>query len=181
MDSELEVQHFKKMNERFKAPLENKSIYIKNIPSSVKKIEDLKKIFSKFGKISWGELYQDTAERPYAILDFETAESVGETMIHIESESPAEPYVIVHFEKCSDGVILIGSSPFHHVSVYCVAAAVETVQSIICAQPCKPITIPERTKNGIIAKSVGHHKFPKSRSSISGFRIDGLQTHAYKY
>ena len=112
---------------------------------------------------------------------FETAESVGETMIHIESESPAEPYVIVHFEKCSDGVILIGSSPFHHVSVYCVAAAVETIQSIICAQPCKPITIPERTKNGIIAKSVGHHKFPKSRSSISGFRIDGLQTHAYKY
>ena len=77
MDSDLEVQHFKKMNERFKAPLENKSIYIKNIPSSVKKIEDLKKIFSKFGKISWGELYQDNAERPYAILDFETAESAS--------------------------------------------------------------------------------------------------------
>ena len=77
MDSELEVQHFKKMNERFKAPLENKSIYIKNIPSSVHNIEELKKIFSKFRKISWGEIYQDNAERPYAILDFETAESAN--------------------------------------------------------------------------------------------------------
>ena len=77
MDSELEVQHFKKMNERFKAPSENKSIYIKNIPSSIHNIEDLKKIFSKFGKISWGEIYQDSVDRQYAILDFETAESAN--------------------------------------------------------------------------------------------------------
>ncbi len=77
LDSVLEVQHFKKMNERFKAPLENKSIYIKNIPSSFNNIDELKKIFSKYGKISWGEIYQDNAERPYAILDFETAESAS--------------------------------------------------------------------------------------------------------
>ena len=77
MDSELEVEHFKKMNERFKAPLENKSIYIKNIPSSVKTIDELKKVFSKFGKISWGEIYQDNSERPYAILDFETVEGAN--------------------------------------------------------------------------------------------------------
>ncbi len=77
MDSELEVQHFKKMNERFKAPSENKSIYIKNIPSSIHNIEDLKKIFSKYGKISWGEIYQDSVDRQYAILDFETAESAN--------------------------------------------------------------------------------------------------------
>ena len=38
MDSDLEVQLYKKMNERFKAPLKNKSIYNKNIPSSVNKI-----------------------------------------------------------------------------------------------------------------------------------------------
>ena len=77
MDSELEVQHFKKMNERFKAPSENKSIYIKNIPNSIHNIEELKKIFSKFGKISWGEIYQDNAERQYAILDYETAENAN--------------------------------------------------------------------------------------------------------
>ena len=75
MDSELEVQHFKKMNERFKAPSENKSIYIKNIPNSIHNVEELKKVFSKFGKISWGEIYQDSVDRQYAILDFETAES----------------------------------------------------------------------------------------------------------
>ncbi len=77
MDSELEVVHFKKMNERFKAPLENKSIYIKNIPSSVKSIDELKKVFGKFGKITWGEIYQDNSERPYAILDFETVEGAN--------------------------------------------------------------------------------------------------------
>ena len=77
MDSELEVEHFKKMNERFKAPSENKSIYIKNIPSTVKNIDELKKIFSKFGKISWGEIYLDNSERPYAILDFDTAEGAN--------------------------------------------------------------------------------------------------------
>ena len=77
MDSELEVEHFKKMNERFKAPSENKSIYIKNIPSTVKNIDELKKIFSKFGKISWGEIYLDNSERPYTILDFDTAEGAN--------------------------------------------------------------------------------------------------------
>ena len=77
MDSELEVQHFKKMNERFKAPSENKSIYIKNIPNSIHNVEELKKVFSKFGKISWGEIYQDSVDRQYAILDFETAESAN--------------------------------------------------------------------------------------------------------
>ena len=77
MDSELEVQHFKKMNERFKAPSENKSIYIKNIPNSIHNVEELKKVFSKFGKISWGEIYQDSVDRQYAILDFDTAESAN--------------------------------------------------------------------------------------------------------
>ena len=75
MDSELDVEHFKKMNERFKAPSENKSLYIKNIPSNIKKIEEIKKIFSKFGKITWGEMYTDSSERPYAIIDFETVDA----------------------------------------------------------------------------------------------------------
>ena len=77
MDCELEVQHFKKMNERFKAPSENKSIYIKNIPNSIKNIDELKKIFSKFGTISWGELFKDNSTRNYAIIDFDTAEGAN--------------------------------------------------------------------------------------------------------
>ena len=55
MDSDLEVRLCEKMNKRFKVPLKNKSIYNKNIPSSVNKIEKLKKIITKFGKIIWGK------------------------------------------------------------------------------------------------------------------------------
>jgi RNA recognition motif-containing protein len=50
-DSELEVEHFQKKNERLQVPQENCSIYIKNIPSKYSKIEKLKEIFSKFGKL----------------------------------------------------------------------------------------------------------------------------------
>ena len=73
-DSVLEIEHFKKMNERFKAPSENKTIYIKNIPKRIKNIEEIKKIFGKFGKIIWGEIYQDNSDRHYAILEFDTPE-----------------------------------------------------------------------------------------------------------
>ena len=62
------------MNERFKAPSENKTIYIKNIPKRIKSIEEIKKIFGKFGKIIWGEIYQDSVDRHYAILEFDTPE-----------------------------------------------------------------------------------------------------------
>ena len=74
-ESTLEVQHFKKMNERFKTMTENKTIYIKNIPKRVKDIHELKKIFEKFGKITWGEIYQDKSDRQFALLDFDTSES----------------------------------------------------------------------------------------------------------
>ena len=65
------------MNERFKTPSENKSIYIKNIPNSIQNIDELKKIFSKYGKITWGELFKDSSTRNYAILDFETVEGAN--------------------------------------------------------------------------------------------------------
>ena len=77
MDSELEVEHFQKKNERLQVPQENSSIYIKNIPNSYSKIDDLKKIFSKFGKIVFGKLFQDSNERPYAIIVFSEAESAN--------------------------------------------------------------------------------------------------------
>jgi len=74
MDSELEVVHFQKKSERLQPPQENSTIYIKNIPSSHAKIEDLKGIFSKFGKIIFGKIFQDSNERPYAIIVYENAE-----------------------------------------------------------------------------------------------------------
>ena len=42
LDSELEVVHFQKKNERLQATQENSSIYIKNIPEKYLKIEELK-------------------------------------------------------------------------------------------------------------------------------------------
>ena len=77
MDSELEVEHFQKKNERLQVPQENSSIYIKNIPSSYSKIEDLKSIFSKFGKIVFGKVFQDINERPFAIIVYADADSAN--------------------------------------------------------------------------------------------------------
>ena len=77
MDSELEVEHFQKKNERLQVPQENSSIYVKNIPSSYSNIEKLKPFFSKFGKIVFGKVFQDQNERPYAIIVFTAAESAN--------------------------------------------------------------------------------------------------------
>jgi polyadenylate-binding protein len=56
MESELEVEHFQKKNERLQVLQENTSIYIKNIPNSHSKIEDLKAIFAKYGKIVFAKI-----------------------------------------------------------------------------------------------------------------------------
>jgi polyadenylate-binding protein len=76
-DSELEVEHFQKKNERLQVPQENCSIYIKNIPSKYSKIEKLKEIFSKFGKIVFSKLFQDNNDRPFAIIVFAEAQSAN--------------------------------------------------------------------------------------------------------
>ena len=77
MESELEVEHFQKKNERLQVLQENTSIYIKNIPNSHSKIEDLKGIFSKYGKIAFAKIFQDNNERPYAIIVYVDAESAN--------------------------------------------------------------------------------------------------------
>ena len=73
-DSELEVEHFQKKNERLQVPQENSSIYIKNIPNKYSKIEDLKELFSKYGKIVFSKVFQDSNERPFAIIVFAEAQ-----------------------------------------------------------------------------------------------------------
>jgi polyadenylate-binding protein len=77
MDSELEVEHFQKKNERLQVPQENTSIYIKNIPNSYAKIDELKKLFSKYGKIDFAKVFQDNNERPYAIIVYSDSESAN--------------------------------------------------------------------------------------------------------
>ena len=77
LDSVLEIEHFQKKNERLQTNLRNNSIYVKNIPSSIKEVDELKKIFSKFGKVTWAKIFQDANERPYAILVYEDPESAS--------------------------------------------------------------------------------------------------------
>ena len=76
-DSELEVEHFQKKNERLQVPQENTSIYIKNIPNLYSNNDELKKIFSKFGKIDFAKVFQDSNERSYAIIVYSDAESAN--------------------------------------------------------------------------------------------------------
>ena len=75
LDSELEVEHFQRKSERLLAPQENNNIYIKNIPEQFKKIEDLKKIFAKYGTINFSKMFKDDNNRPYAIINYSEAES----------------------------------------------------------------------------------------------------------
>ena len=74
MDSELEVCHFKKKTERLQATMENCSIYIKNIPQAYLDIEKLKKLFSKFGTITFSQISTDKG-RYFAILAFADSEN----------------------------------------------------------------------------------------------------------
>ncbi len=77
MESELEVEHFQKKNERLQVLQDNSSIYIKNIPNSHSKIENLKGVFAKYGKIVFAKIFQDNNERPYAIIVYAEAESAN--------------------------------------------------------------------------------------------------------
>ena len=73
LDSDLEVEHFQRKNERLQAPEENCSLYIKNIPEKYTKIEELKKLFSKFGTITFSKMFKDDNNRDYAIIIFSEA------------------------------------------------------------------------------------------------------------
>ena len=80
LDSNLEVEHFQRKNERLQAPEENCSLYIKNIPEKYKKIEELKKLFSKFGSITFSKMFKDDNNRDYAIIIFSEAGNARKLM-----------------------------------------------------------------------------------------------------
>ena len=79
LDSELEVMHFQKKNERLQAAQENSSIYIKNIPKPYLKIEELKKIFAKYGTITFAQMFEDRS-RHFAIISFTDAENANKAV-----------------------------------------------------------------------------------------------------
>ena len=76
LDSELEIEHFQRKNERLQAPQENCTLYIKNIPEKYTNLEELKKLFSKYGKITFSKIYKDN-ERYFAIIMFSDADSAN--------------------------------------------------------------------------------------------------------
>ena len=76
MDSQLEVMPFQKKNERLQAPIENSSIYIKNIPQPYLKKPELNNLFSKYGTITFTKLFENKGKY-FAIMGFTTAESAN--------------------------------------------------------------------------------------------------------
>ena len=73
LDSTLGVEHFQRKNERLQALEENSSLYIKNIPEKYTTNDDLKKLFSKFGTITFFKMFTDGNNRYYAIIIFSDA------------------------------------------------------------------------------------------------------------
>jgi len=76
LDSELEIEHFQRKNERLQAPQENCTLYIKNIPEKYTNLEELKKLFSKYGKITFSKINKDN-DRYFAIIMYSEAKSAN--------------------------------------------------------------------------------------------------------
>ena len=76
LNSELEVVHFQKKNERLQATQENCSIYIKNIPKNYLNEEEIKKLFSKYGTITFAKIFEDRS-RHFGIISFTNTESAN--------------------------------------------------------------------------------------------------------
>ena len=89
MGDVLEVTHFKKKNERLQSTMENCSIYIKNIPEPYLELEELKKLFSKYGTITFSQLYKDK-DRYFAILAFSDSESAKKAKEEMNNKKLSE-------------------------------------------------------------------------------------------
>ena len=89
MGDVLEVTHFKKKNERLQATMENCSIYIKNIPKAYLDIEKLKTLFSKYGTITFAQLYKDKG-RHFAILAFADSENAKKAKEEMNNKKLSE-------------------------------------------------------------------------------------------
>ena len=106
LDSNLEVEHFQRKNERLQAPEENSSLYIKNIPEKYTKSEELKKLFSKFGTITFSKMFKDDNNRHYAIIIFSEAGNARKAKEELNdkkiSESDELPLYVDFLQKKSE-------------------------------------------------------------------------------
>ena len=106
LDSNLEVEHFQRKNERLQAPEENSSLYIKNIPEKYTKSEELKKLFSKFGTITFSKMFKDDNNRHYAIIIFSEAGNARKAKEELNnkklSESDELPLYVDLLQKKSE-------------------------------------------------------------------------------
>ena len=106
LDSNLEVEHFQRKNERLQAPEENSSLYIKNIPEKYIKTEELKKLFSKFGTITFSKMFKDDNNRHYAIIIFSEAGNARKAKEELNnkklSESDELPLYVDLLQKKSE-------------------------------------------------------------------------------
>jgi RNA recognition motif-containing protein len=74
LDSNLEVEHFQRKNERLQAPEENCSLYIKNIPEKYAKIEELKNYFPNLEQLNFQKCSKMIAIEIMLLLYFQKQE-----------------------------------------------------------------------------------------------------------
>ena len=105
LDSELEIEHFQKKNERLQAPEENCSIYIKNIPEKYTKKEELDKLFFKFGEISFSKISKDN-DRYFATIMYKDVESANKAKEEMNDKKLDEkdelPLYVASLQKKSE-------------------------------------------------------------------------------
>ena len=74
----LEVKNFQKKNERLNPMSGNKNVYVKNIPLNTSESE-LKKIFNKYGAITWLKVVEDKAGK-FAIVSYDNEDSTSKAI-----------------------------------------------------------------------------------------------------
>ena len=87
----------------------------------------------------------------------EALETVGLSVVHIETEGTAKPDIVAVFIERSDGIVLNAALSLNHVAVDGVLHAVKTIQAIVCAQPHESESVAQTTEHIIVAQAVGSH------------------------
>ena len=104
----------------------------------------------------------------------ESAGDVRVAMIAIKAERASEPDIVIVFEQGGNDIVLVGGLLVHDITEDGVMIAVETVQTIISAQPHESIAVAQAAQHSVVAQSVGSHVFPE-HDTASLSRCEGEQ------